>query len=460
MNKYNGNRQIKIEIPKNVKLIIDVLEQNGFEAFAVGGCVRDTILKRAPQDWDITTSAHPLQVKQLFRKTLDTGIKHGTVTVMIGRVGYEVTTYRIDGEYNDSRHPEKVEFTADLIEDLKRRDFTINAMAYNPQIGIVDAFDGLGDIERKMIRCVGVAEERFGEDALRILRAVRFSAQLGFEIEEDTMKAIKEMSSTLENISAERIRTELEKLLLSDNPSKLITAYDTGITQVILPEFDKMMECMQNTPYHKYNVGEHTIKVIENVPKNRVMRWSALLHDVAKPEVMILDKKGRTHFKGHAEKGSEMAPDIMRRIRMDNKTIKTVSRLIACHDDRPAENGCTSEAVRRSVHKIGKDIYREYLQLAHADFQGKSDYGKEKGYEGYLYICEQFEYIIQNDICTSSKEMNISGKDLIAMGCPAGSTVGDVLDELLDLVLSNPEKNTYEILKKEAERLLKDKIYK
>lgn len=454
MNRYNGNNNIKMEIPKSVKLIIDVLEQNGFEAFAVGGCVRDTILNRNPQDWDITTSAHPLQVKELFHKTIDTGIKHGTVTVMIGRVGYEVTTYRIDGEYNDNRHPDKVEFTADLIEDLKRRDFTINAMAYNPKIGLVDAFDGIGDIEKKVIRCVGVAEERFGEDALRILRAVRFSAQLGFDIDKDTMNAITEMSGTLEKISAERIRTELEKLLLSDNPDKLITAYKSGITKVVLPEFDRMMECKQKSVYHKYNVGEHTVKVIENVPKTRVMRWAALLHDVAKPEVVFTDRKGKDHFTNHAGVGSEMVPEIMKRMRMDNKTIKTVTRLVACHDDRLDETEFSQESVRRSVHKIGKDIYKEYLELVAADFQGKSDYGKEKGYDNYLYTCEQFDYIIKNNICTSSKEMQISGKDLIALGCPLGEAVGNVLEVLLDKVLTNPELNTYEILKVEAEALI------
>ncbi|MFQ9514562.1 MAG: CCA tRNA nucleotidyltransferase [Eubacterium sp.] len=457
MIQYNGNKEFKINIPNSVKLIISILEQNGFEAFAVGGCVRDTILNRNPQDWDITTSALPQQVKNLFHKTLDTGIQHGTVTVMMKGVGYEVTTYRIDGEYNDSRHPESVEFTADLVEDLRRRDFTINAMAYNPTVGLVDAFDGMGDLEKKLIRCVGKPEERFGEDALRILRAVRFSAQLGFEIDNETMKAAEKMSPTLKYISAERIQTELEKLILSDHPDKLITAYHAGITKVILPEFDRMMECPQNTPYHKYNVGEHTVKVVENVPKTRLMRWTALFHDVAKPDVMFIDKKnGRTHFKGHALAGSEMAPKIMRRLKMDNKTIKTASRLIACHDDRPTEQGCTTEAVRRSVNKIGKDIYKEYLQLVYADFQGKSDYGKEKGYEGYLYTCEQFELIMRDNICTSTKELNITGKDLIGMGCPTGSIIGDILDALLERTLCDPQFNTHENLIKEAKKLIPD----
>ena len=429
-------------------MIIGLLEQNGHEAFAVGGCVRDTILGREPQDWDITTSALPHQVKEIFHRTIDTGIQHGTVTVMLQRVGYEVTTYRIDGEYHDSRHPDSVEFTADLIEDLKRRDFTINAMAYNPTVGLVDAFDGMGDIQRKVIRCVGNARERFTEDALRILRAVRFSAQLGFDIEKRTMEAAKSLAPTLENISAERIHVELEKLITSKHPDKLITAYEAGITKVVLPEFDRMMECPQNTPYHIYNVGEHTIKVMENVPDSKEMRWAALLHDVGKPDSITYDKKDpdRMHFYGHAKVGAEMVSPILRRLKLDNKTIKLVTRLVECHDDRPASKEMNPVNIRKSVHKIGKDIYEQYLQLVYADFQGKSDYGKEKGYDGYLYEKEQFQYILENHICTSKAELDISGKDLIAAGCDTGSIIGDILHELLNQVLEKPELNHKEIL--------------
>lgn len=448
MNSYNGIKKFKINIPKPVRMIIGLLEQNGYEAFAVGGCVRDTILGRKPQDWDITTSALPHQVKEIFHRTIDTGIQHGTVTVMLKGVGYEVTTYRIDGEYNDSRHPDSVEFTADLIEDLKRRDFTINAMAYNPTVGLVDAFDGMGDIERKVIKCVGLAKERFTEDALRILRAVRFSAQLGFDIEEQTMTAIKKLAPTLENISAERIHVELEKLIMSNHPDKLITAYETGITKVVLPEFDRMMECPQNTPYHMYNVGEHTIKVMENVPATKEMRWAALLHDVGKPDSITYDKKDphRMHFYGHAHVGAGMVAPILRRLKLDNKTIKFVTRLVECHDDRPASKGMEPINIRKSVHKIGKDIYEQYLQLVYADFQGKSTYGKEKGYDGYLYTKEQYRYIVENNICTSKEELEISGKDLIAAGCDTGSIIGDILKELLRRVIEDPELNHKEKL--------------
>ncbi len=455
MNQYQGKHSFRIDIPKNVSTIIKILESHGYEAFAVGGCVRDTILGRVPDDWDITTSALPQQVKDIFHKTIDTGLQHGTVTVRIGGENYEVTTYRIDGEYTDGRHPDCVQYTTDLVEDLKRRDFTINAMAYNPSVGLIDAFDGMHDLERKRIACVGTPEERFGEDALRILRAVRFSAQLGFEIAQTTKEAVAAMAPQLSKISAERLRVELEKLLLSEHPEKLIDAYELGITKVVLPEFDKMMECEQNTPYHQYDVGRHTVEVIKNVPKDRVMRWAALLHDVAKPESKTT-KEGRDHFHGHAHRGSLKAPEILRRLRIDNKTIKTVARLIDCHDDRPAGTplGKTPEAVRRSVRKIGKDIYSQYLQLAYADFQGKSDYGKQKGYDDYLYTCRQFELIMKNHVCTSKKEMDISGKDLIELGCPTGEKMGELLEQLLEVVLKEPEKNKKEILLQEAGRLM------
>ena len=288
---------MKIELPEKVKTVIGELKAHGYDAYAVGGCIRDSILGRTPGDWDITTSAKPQQVKAIFPRTVDTGIQHGTVTVLMDKEGFEVTTYRIDGEYEDARHPKDVIFTSNLLEDLKRRDFTINAMAYNDETGLVDAFDGIADLKAKRIRCVGEPTERFTEDALRMMRAVRFAAQLGFEIEEKTEKAIKKLAPTLEKISAERICAELEKLILSDNPDKLIEAYNLGITKVVLPEFDAMMECKQDTPYHMYNVGEHTIKVMENVEKTRVMRFAALLHDVAKPDVHTFDT--RSHFKGH-----------------------------------------------------------------------------------------------------------------------------------------------------------------
>jgi tRNA nucleotidyltransferase (CCA-adding enzyme) len=454
MVNYNFNRDIKMRVPKEVDLIIKILEQNGYEAFAVGGCVRDTILGRNPQDWDITTSALPQTVKELFNRTIDTGLQHGTVTVMMKGVGYEVTTYRIDGEYNDSRHPESVEFTSNLIEDLKRRDFTINAMAFNPKLGLVDAFDGIGDIERKVIKCVGNPEERFGEDALRILRAVRFSAQLGFEVEDNTKKAASKLSENLVNISKERIHTELEKLILSDNPGKLRDAYEMGITKYFFKEFDDMMECEQNSKYHRYSVGEHTIKVMENVPAEHYIRWAALLHDVGKPVVKYTDERG-DHFKKHAIVGKDVAHKVLRSLKMDNKTINVVTRLTEHHDDLQGIN-LTETNIRKSINRIGNDIYPLFIQLIDADTAGKSEYAIEMTKQLLDYVHDTYKLIIERGDCYCTKMLAIAGRDLIDMGIGPGPIIGDVLDELLDMVIGQPELNTKETLTAIVEKKYKN----
>ncbi len=279
-----------IDAPISVMKIIETLEQAGFEAYAVGGCVRDSLLGRNPSDWDITTSARPEQVKALFSHTIDTGIRHVTVTVMLEHVGYEVTTYRIDGEYEDSRHPKEVIFTPLLTEDLKRRDFTINAMAWNPRAGIIDEFGGMEDLDEGIIRCVGSPEERFSEDALRMMRAVRFSAQLGYEIEPATKAAIRKLAPNLTHVSAERIQVELVKLVESMHPDYLRVAYETGITRVVLPEFDLCMETEQHNPHHCYTVGEHMLHSMLAVSSNRYLRLAMLLHDIAKPEKKKTDE--------------------------------------------------------------------------------------------------------------------------------------------------------------------------
>ena len=262
---------MKITLPNKVLLIIENLQMHGYEAYAVGGCVRDSILAKKPQDWDITTSAKPREIKRLFRRTVDTGIEHGTVTVLLGKESFEVTTYRVDGAYEDNRHPTEVLFTDRLEEDLKRRDFTINAMAYNDEVRLVDVFGGMKDLNHHLIRCVGDARERFSEDALRILRAVRFSAQLDFSIEPFTWEAMKKLAPTLQNISAERIRAELMKLLLSDHPERIRDAYELGITKVVLPEWDQMEGVEQNTPHHQYDVAEHTLHALKSIKKEKIL---------------------------------------------------------------------------------------------------------------------------------------------------------------------------------------------
>lgn len=415
---------IKIDVPKNVNLIINILEKNGFEAYAVGGCVRDAILSREPNDWDITTSALPKEVKGIFNKTIDTGIKHGTITVMIEKKGYEVTTYRIDGEYEDGRHPKSVEFTSNLVEDLKRRDFTINAMAYSDRGGLVDSFDGIRDLERKLIKCVGNPEDRFNEDALRILRAVRFSAALGFDIEEETKKAIIKLAGNLEKISKERIQAELEKLIMSNHPEKFKIAYETGITKIILPEIDRLAE---------ENKLEEIIEIVSNMKQEHYLRWAGLL----------------------IETDRETSSKILRGLKFDNKTINIVSRLVEASKRELPE---TRAGVRRDIYELGEDIYPKYLEFMteyfsimdknnnEADEINKTKDGTNDRIEKLEYIKKEYEDILEAKECISLKGLAVNGRDLIELGVTRGDEVGKGLSMLLDRVLDDQSLNTKEKL--------------
>lgn len=434
---------MEIEIPSKVKTILDTLEDAGYEAYAVGGCVRDSILGRVPDDWDITTSAAPEQVKALFHRTVDTGLAHGTVTVLIEKEGFEVTTYRLDGEYEDGRHPKEVTFTASLEEDLKRRDFTINAMAYNPSCGLVDLFGGMEDMENKVIRCVGNPLERFLEDALRIMRAVRFSAQLGFSIEEKTKAALTVLAPNLKHVSAERIQVELVKLLVSPHPDYLRTAYEAGITREFLPEFDACMETEQNTPHHCYTVGEHTLYSLVNVRADRVLRLTMLLHDIGKPAVKKTDENGRDHFKTHGPVGERMAHSILRRLKFDNETIKKVCCLIKWHDLRPAPDAAS---VRKAVHAIGEELFWLYLEVQRADMLAQSTYKREQKQERLEKVMQTYEEIKARGDCVSLKTLAVTGSDLIAAGIRPGKEIGEILNRLLEEVLENPELNEKSVL--------------
>lgn len=432
-----------IDAPISVMKILETLEQAGFEAYAVGGCVRDSLLGRNPSDWDITTSARPEQVKALFSHTIDTGIQHGTVTVMLEHVGYEVTTYRIDGEYEDSRHPKEVIFTPLLTEDLKRRDFTINAMAWNPRAGIIDEFGGMEDLDEGIIRCVGSPEERFSEDALRMMRAVRFSAQLGYEIEPATKAAIRKLAPNLKHVSAERIQVELVKLVESMHPDYLRVAYETGITKVVLPEFDRCMETEQHNPHHCYTVGEHILHSMLAISSNRYLRLAMLLHDIAKPEKKRTDEQGIDHFHGHQEASAEMAKTILRRLKFDNETIRIVSKLISFHDYRfPAER----RSVRRAVWKVGEDIFPMLLQVKAADTMAQSLFEREEKLEWIARVGELYQEILKDKECLSLKDLAVTGRDLIQAGCAPGPELGRILNEMLQDVLEHPEHNTKEYL--------------
>ena len=436
-----------IKLPEKVKYIIETITEAGFEAYAVGGCVRDSVLGREPDDWDITTSASPYQIKELFPRTVDTGIQHGTVTVMLDKDGYEVTTYRIDGIYEDGRHPREVTFTPDLKEDLKRRDFTMNARAYNDKTGLIDIFDGRKDMENRIIRCVGDPEERFREDALRMMRAVRFSAQLGYELEAATETAITHLAENLKKISAERIQVELLKLLCSPYPGRIRSAYELGITKIILPEFDSCMETAQNNPHHCYTVGEHSIRAMEAVEPDKCLRLAMLFHDIGKPVTKTTDQDGIDHFHGHPLVSEEMTRKILKRLKLDNQTIFTVTRLVRYHDHYI---GQTSKAVRRSILEIGEEIFPLLLQVKRADIEAQSEYLKKEK-EEHLETVQKYEDILRKKQCVSLKELAVSGSDLIREnGMQPGKEVGEVLSCLLNLVIEDPALNQKETLLERA----------
>lgn len=452
---------MKIEIPTGAAYILQQLNKHGYEAYIVGGCVRDSLLGKQPNDWDITTSAKPEEVKAIFHRTIDTGIQHGTVTVLVDReilgdgsgslashtdYAFEVTTYRVDGVYTDHRRPESVCFTASLEEDLKRRDFTINAMAYNPEQGVIDIFGGQEDLEKGIIRCVGEASERFDEDALRILRAVRFAAQLDFVIENQTREAMRDQAKFLKDISAERICTELTKMIVSKHPERLEEAYELGLTNIFLPEFDRMMQTPQNNPYHLYDVGRHTLQVMRAVSATPVLRYAALLHDVGKPECKTTDETGVDHFYGHQELSAKMARTILRRLKLDNDTIDQVCRLVRNHDYGLSGDGPGMKSFRRFVAQLGAEHFADFLEIRKGDMAGQSAYHLEQRRQVIAHMEAMYAEIIEHKQCLKLSELEISGKDLIAIGVKPGPDMGRILKALLDRVLEEPELNTREQL--------------
>lgn len=426
---------MKMNIPEPARKIIDRLNEHGYEAYVVGGCVRDMILKREPGDWDITTSARPEQVKALFTRTLDTGIQHGTVTIMVGKEGYEVTTFRVDGDYTDGRHPDTVTFTPSLEEDLKRRDFTINAMAYNHNTGLVDIFGGREDIDRKVIRCVGNPTERFTEDALRILRAIRFSAQLGFEIEDATRQAITQIAPNLIHVSKERIQVELTKLLLSDRPEAMKLVYETGISPYVSETFHKMGEMIGDMPV--------------TVPAKKSLRWALFL------------RKGTP----------EQAVRILRDLKLDNDTIYQVKVLtgwiersicgeIALPDEKTDEM-CTREnaaelefmpgaegkpQIRKVMSQMEPELFDDLLNIKLCLAKAAAKDSQSVAVRQLEKICALRDEIRADGNCISLKMLAVTGNDLIKAGMKPGKEVGQTLHHFLELVLEEPEKNTKEYI--------------
>ena len=439
-----------ITISDGAKSILERLNNAGFRSYVAGGAVRDLIMNKMPNDYDIATDAKPDDVKKLFRKTIDTGIKHGTVTVIENGEGYEITTFRKDGAYSDNRHPSEIEYVKDKRIDCLRRDFTINAMMYNPESGLVDFFCGRRDIRKHIIRCVGKPEDRFKEDALRMLRAVRFKAQLGFEIEERTELAIRKYAVLIKKVSKERILDELNKILLSDNPDCVRDLHRLGLLKFILPELERCFGEKQRNKFHIYDVGEHIMQTIKNTPPDLILRWAALLHDTGKPCCSSVDSNGIIHFYGHHRESRRITVDVLHRLHMDSNSIRDIALLVENHDYRVDPS---FGAVKRMMSKTGADLFEKLLTLQKADNAAKNPEllpEKLKRIDGGLEI---YREVLAKNQPYRVTDLVLNGRDLMEIGYRQGKEIGDTLKALLDEVIIRPELNTRAYLVKRAKEM-------
>lgn len=440
-----------MDMPKNVDTAINLLQSAGFEAYAVGGCVRDSLLGKTPNDWDITTSAKPENMKSVFADfhCIDTGIKHGTVTVVIVGEPLEITTFRLDGEYEDNRHPKSVTFTSDLGADLGRRDFTVNAMAYSKMTGTVDLFGGQNDLKNKIIRCVGDPDRRFNEDALRILRALRFASALDFEIEEKTAQSLLKNRALLGNISEERIAKELLKLVCGKGAKRILTDFAPVLFE-ILSELQPMYKNSHDNPHHCYDIYEHTLIAVESIDPEPTLRFAMLLHDCGKPAVKKFDENGVAHFYGHQRISAESSAQILARLKVSNKFRDEILFLVSNHDRWELYEN--TEKMPRYLSKFGLDGVLKLLKVMRADVLAQSP--------EYRYRLDQIadaEEIAKNlaaqKPCLSLSELQINGRTLMDIGIPQGRKLGAVLAQLLDEVIDGVTKNTQEALTTRAREI-------
>lgn len=443
-----------MDMPKNVDIAINLLQSAGFEAYAVGGCVRDSLLGKTPNDWDITTSAKPEDMKSVFADfhCIDTGIKHGTVTVVIDGEPLEITTFRLDGEYEDNRHPKSVTFTSNLGADLGRRDFTVNAMAYSKMTGTVDLFGGQNDLKNKIIRCVGDPDRRFNEDALRILRALRFASALDFEIEEKTAQSLLKNRALLGNISEERIAKELLKLVCGKGAKRILTDFAPVLFE-ILPELQPMYKNSHDNPHHCYDIYEHTLIAVESIDPEPTLRFAMLLHDCGKPAVKKFDENGVAHFYGHQRISAEISAQILARLKVSNKFRDEILFLVSNHDRWELYEN--TEKMPRYLSKFGLDGVLNLLKVMRADVLAQSP--------EYRYRLDQIadaEEIAKNlaaqKPCLSLSELQINGRTLMDIGIPQGRKLGAVLAQLLDEVIDGVTKNTQEALTTRAREIYRE----
>ena len=437
--------KFNVNIPTNANILIHILQDHGYDAYVVGGCVRDSVLGRAPHDWDICTSATPSEMIDIFKdkRVIETGLQHGTITVVVDDDAYEVTTFRVDGDYSDHRRPDVVTFTASLEDDLSRRDFTINAMAYNDEEGLIDPFGGLVDIHDGVIRCVGNANDRFQEDALRILRALRFACKMGFEIEQYTSCAIISNAQLLATISKERVNSELCKMISSRSFPMILLLY-CGVFCQVIPELCDLVGFEQHNPYHDYDVFIHTVKALTyDESDDLVTRLAILFHDFGKPHCYQDDEDGTRHFKGHSRVSAEIADGIMVRLRFDNKTRHDVAELVHYHD---ATFEVGHKYVKRWLNKIGEEQFRRLLNVRRADVKGhKKEYDAER-IRKVDTIELLIEEVLQDNECFSMRDLVINGNDLIDIGYKTGKELGNTLNILLQKVIDGEILNQKEDL--------------
>ena len=440
---------MKINIPDYVQLTIDILEENGFEAYIVGGAIRDILLNKTPMDFDIGTNALPEEVEKIFYnfKPISVGKKFGTIVVPQKKRNVEITTFRNEGVYKDGRRPEWVNFSSNIIDDLSRRDFTINAMAYSKKTGLIDPFNGKVDLENKTIKTVGSPEKRFKEDYLRILRAVRFSTELGFNIEENTFNAGKKQSKNISNISQERIRDEFFKILLSETPSKGIKILEKmEILNIILPELVETIGFDQKNPHHEKELYFHTLCVLDNVPPILNLRLAALFHDIGKPYTQTLDNEGIGHYYNHDKIGGEITKNILKRFKASKDLIEKTIVLVVEHMNH--HNNFSEKGLKRLINKISKEEIFNLLNLQKADIKCSN---KNASIDHIIEREKKVREILENKEAISIKDLDINGKDLIEMGFGEGKIIGDILDYLLEKVMEEPELNEKEKLKEKVE---------
>lgn len=441
-----------IKLPYQVESLLNRLEAAGHEAFVVGGCVRDSFIGRIPNDWDICTSALPEETIRCFEgfRVIETGLQHGTVTVHLEGEEYEITTYRIDGDYSDGRHPDSVTFTSRIEEDLARRDFTINAMAYNPKIGLVDPFKGQHDLTARTIRCVGDPATRFTEDSLRILRAVRFASQLSYVIEDSTADAMYQCLPLLKRVAVERIQVEFEKLLCGPAAMQILHDHREIIAD-FLPEIRPMFDLDQKNDYHVYDVWEHTLHVLDQIPAEPLLRLAAFFHDIGKPGTMTVTEEDWGHFYGHEAHGAEITDAVLRRLRYGNATREAVVQIIDAHKIvfQP-----TQRHARRCLNKLGETNLRILIQLELADVKSQNPKYTPERVENILAFEQQLEAVLAADQCFSLKHLAVSGRDLLELGVPQGKEIGRILNTLLEQVMDEALPNEKAALLQAAGKLL------